>query len=491
MSTLTFNSLTDALFLPAPAKGRPYREYPHLSTPEFKVRVYPPDAKGDIKRQYVMRYTSKTLDAAGEVTNKEFRPTLGLVGKPRTKGALDYDEAHAAAVATMREVRALRANPSALEESLTQSKRATVQDAWEMIELRSGKKRSATLKKEVTMYERYLKPLADRYLDELDKPFWDRFAKDLQLGRRLDPSSPLQKVQGKPLREATVQGIMTLAATLYSTAHLSERIPGKSPTWNPVRLTKKDILKKPQGRTHHIELKHLARVWRAADTLCASWARDQLYVFLLTGLRRALVAELQFSEVNFKKRCLVISPHKAGTKRRAEKLDEKSPNIELPVCETVLRILKARQEFAPDKNGPVWYSVTTPAGSDPANGPSVNRDTRSNWVHIHERALEGTRFTPHDCRRTFATVATVAKAELLGVSLLMLHSPVTVAQVMGIPDITLEYINTAKARVQMREASQAVEAYVLGLLNGSVAPPDDDPDVFPELNEAVGADSVD
>jgi hypothetical protein len=97
----------------------------------------------------------------------------------------------------------------------------------------------------------------------------------------------------------------------------------------------------------------------------------------------------------------------------------------------------------------------------------------------------------HDLRRTFANLAVAAGAELMGTSLLMLHSPRTVARVLNLPDVTLEYINTAEARGRMRAASDAIERYVLGLLDGSIKPPQDEVELPPELKAAVGNDKDD
>lgn len=483
----TFNSKREALSLPAPERGKQFIEYPHLSVPQFKLRVHPPDADGNVKRQYAIRIKYRGPDAQGKVRDIEDRGTFGLVeALHKTDVAIDYRDALQLALARIKKVETLRSSPEALQEAVAQAKRPTVATAWALRNAQFRAKRPTTKSKENGNYERYLLPLSERFLDELDNKFWDGFIDDLASGRRIDPQDAEKRIKGKPLREASIVGVLNTASSLYEAAQLSDPIPGRPMGWNPAKLTKKHSTRKPAKRRHYIPLLKLGEVWRAADTLCAPWARDQLRVYLLTGLRRSLLAELRFDEVDFGRKRFLISPHKQGTKRRAADLDENSPAIRIPVCDTVLGIIKARQEFAPDSKGPVWY-VATPLRGATKRTDAIHADPRSNWAHLHERILSGRRFTPHDCRRTFATASVPARAELMGVSLLLLHSPRTVARAMGLPDITLDYINTAEAQQHMREACEAVEKYVLGLVAGTIIAPAEDPELPPEIETAIAA----
>lgn len=475
----TFNGKREAENLPAP-KGSSFVEYPNLHIPQFKLRVHPPDKNGKVLRQYAIRLTMPEPDGKGGWTDKKLRKAFGLVSE------MDYQAAKSYAMGLVDKARELRINPTAQAEAVKLSQRATVGEAWEWLSKSYGKKREATRAKEQSQFDTYFEPLSERYLDELDKPFWDKFCTELLEGPRFTTDKEGNKKRLKPLRMATVHGLMTLAASLYVQAHLNERIPGKPSTWVPPRLTKKHKLNEPEARVFHIPLNSIATVWRAADVMCASWARDQLRIFLLTGLRRSLLGDLCFSEVNFAQKRLQISPHRPGTKRRAAKLKESAKPLNIPVCDTVLAILKARLEFAKDKEGPVWYTITEPSMAQSDKKAPRHSDPRTNWAHIHEKVLDGMRFTPHDCRRTFATLSLVAKTDMLGASLLMLHSPVTTSRAIGLSPVTMDYVNTGKAQAQMRQASQDVEAYVLGLLDGSITPPEDDPELPEELEEAVG-----
>lgn len=236
-------------------------------------------------------------------------------------------------------------------------------------------------------------------------------------------------------------------------------------------------------------LNRVAEVWRAADVLCASWARDQLRLYQLTALRHSLIAELHFSEVDAKARVLRISPHKKGTKLRGADTAANAPEIVLPISATALAIIEACRPLAPDPSGPVWYSVSQPGGATAKTGArDVPRysDPRSNWSHIEERVLGGTHFMRHDLRRTFANIAVDAQADMMGTSLLLMHSPRTLAGTLGLPDITVAYMNTAGAQRQMRSAAESIERYILGLLDATVVPSSVDPELPHQLAVSVG-----
>lgn len=212
-------------------------------------------------------------------------------------------------------------------------------------------------------------------------------------------------------------------------------------------------------------------------------------MYLLTGLRFSLNANLQFDEVETAAKRLAIDPRKPGTKRRKASIAENAPDILIPLSSTALQIIEARRPWAPDPAGPVWYAAKAPGGKAAKGGaPAVPKhaDPRSNWARISENVLDGVLFLRHDLRRTFAQLGLQSGADLVGVSLLMLHAPRSLAALMGISDITVEYMNTALAQKRMRSAADTIEKFVLGLLDGSVTP-DDDLDLPPELEAAVGS----
>jgi len=484
----TFNSKFEAMFLQAPERGRPFIEYRHSTIPQFKVRVHPPDSAGNIKRQYGVRVKYLGPDKTGKLVSREDRITFGLVQPVnKTDTALDFKDAMRMALEHLKRVELLRSNPEALAAAVAEAKQMTVGDAWSSRLAESRTRRPKTVEKEEGIYRRFLEYLSDRPLVELDYAFWSTFVTNLAAGRRPDPDNPKKTVPGRPLSEATLVGIINSAASLYETAHKFDGLPGKPMEWNPAREAK-SLTRAPNKRRHHIPLEDLGEVWRAADTLCAPWARDQLRLYLLTGLRHSLMSELEFSEVDLQRRMLLISPHKVGTKRRAKDTPDDAPPLQLPLCKTAVNILRARQAYAIDKEGPVWYAVVPPSGRATGRGIARHADPRSNWIHIVNLVLGGVHFTPHDTRRTFATASVAANAPLIGVSLMMMHSPRTLAKTLGLPDITVEYMNTAVARKQMRQAADAIEHYILGLADGSITADGSEPELPPELLKAVDSD---
>lgn len=481
----TFDSKFEAMHLPEPERGKGFIEYAHASIPQFKVRVHPPDAAGRVRRQYAVRTKRQMPDKTGQLVERDDRPVLGLVQAiNKTDTALDYKDAMRMALEYLKKVELLRSNPNAMAAAVAEAKRMTVADAWTKRMAESRTLREMTVAKEEGNYSRYLQHLADRPLVELDYSFWTAYVTQLAEGKRVDPDNPKKTVQGRPLREGTLVGIINTASSLYETAHKHDGLPTKSKDWNPAREAKA-VTRAPNKRRHHIPLEDLGEVWRAADVLCAPWARDQLRLYLLTGLRHSLMTELEFKEVDFERRMLLISPHKIGTKRRAKDTPDDAAPLHLPLCKTAVDILQARLAYAPDKAGPVWYTVVPPSGKAAGRGIARHGDPRSNWVNIVNMVLGGVHFTPHDTRRTFATASVAANAPLIGVSLLMMHSPRTLAKTLGLPDITIEYMNTAVAQRQMRLAADAIEAYVLGLANGSITADGAEPQLPPMLQGAL------
>lgn len=468
----TFGGSRQAAALPAPPAGDRFIEYAHASESHFFVRVSPPSATngGNIRRQWVFRMKTRSLDASGQPTVNEVREVLGLVtAYDRGDAVLDYDAALSAMLSR-------RSTQRAAVPAGTTKLRLTVQQAWELRQLEISARRVATDKKEAGTYARYISQFASHFLDELGLVHWQRFSNQLRHG-------PFEKGR-KALAIETIRGILNLAGSMYTTAHAHRGLDGAERGWNPALevLKKLPASNKPKG---HIPPSKIGAVWRAADLACASWARDQLRLYILTGLRHGLMSELTFDEIDFEKKRLVISPHKAGTKRRAVKLAEDSPPIYLPLCETALAILAARREWAPDKHGPVWFMIRQTGGRTDAE-QSRHADPRTNWAYVQGLAFDGVSFTPQDLRRTFATLGAVAAFDVFAVSLLLMHSAKTVAKATGLPEITLEYMQTSAAQNRMRKAATEVETYVLKRVAGSDPDTDaDDIDLPPELEGAM------
>lgn len=95
-------------------------------------------------------------------------------------------------------------------------------------------------------------------------------------------------------------------------------------------------------------------------------------------------------------------------------------------------------------------------------------DQRSSWSIISEYAT-GYNFGPQDVR-SFATVGSLAiRDDILSVALLMMHSTETLAQSVGLPEITVRYINLTSSQEQMRNAADKIAQYVLDLADKALA----------------------
>jgi integrase len=476
-----FHDRSSAMVLPAPEPGRPYIDYAHVEHPKFKVRVYPPDSSGRVLRQWAIR-VKFTIN--GKTT--EDRSTFGQLAKLEANDVVvTYQEGLRRALNRLSAIKQLKSSPELAAEDAKHRQRMTVAQAWARHEVETRLQRSATTRKEASHYRTYYAHLADIHLDELTyKGFWSVFVHGLAQGKLLNADQLTWSKLSSRRAEATIIGIINLGSKLYGFAHAAEGLPGKPKGWNPAAEARK-LLGTPNKRNGSIPLNKIAEVWRAADVLCSSWARDHLRVYLLTGLRHSLLAHLQFSEVDTANRVLRVSPHKPGTKRHGSKTPANATDIVLPICATALRIIEARRQWAPDPNGPVWYAVSQPGGKRKAE-MATNSDPRTNWAHLENRVLGGLHFARHDLRRTFARIAVRAGADLMGTSLLMLHSPRTVAKVLNLPDVTADYMNLPEAQEQMRSASNAIERFVKGLLEGTVDLTPTEPELPALLEEAVG-----
>ena len=208
------------------------------------------------------------------------------------------------------------------------------------------------------------------------------------------------------LREATLYGVINVGVNLYEVAHKRKALKGMDRAKNPAREAK-DALKKPNVRRSRIPLSKLPAAWRAADQLVSPWWRDMFYCFVLTGLRRNLMVEMQFTDIDWKAGVYVIPMYREGTKRRREKEGADPPPIYLPLSRRVLGILQARRRFAPNPDGPVWYSPRPTRGKaakkqTDEKRPAVLTDARASWSLIADQI--DLRFTPQDLRRTFAKI---------------------------------------------------------------------------------------
>ncbi len=438
--------------------GRDFVEAWHESVKGFGVRVMPPDAGGNIRMTYLCRYTAEELDpATGTVKKKDKKERLGLVSALPGEPAITYDFALEQVLAKRR-VRTEQARTGA-------KTRLTLGDCWKRYAQEKQVNRGATLEKDTGTYERHLKPFEGRFIDTLDYQFWSGLVSDMKAGTFVvgtmkdDLGNEVPDIRG-PVGSATLLAILNVASNLFEIARKYSTNKGEH--YNPAREAK-SLVGTPNKRKTHIPVKDLGLALRAARQLIQPVFYDLFFFYIMTGLRRSLVMQLDFPEINFDTGTYIIDPRKRGTKRRGKDIPDDPEPILLPLSAPVLDMLRRRLEFAPNPKGPVWYSPVAVKGKKSASGAIT--DPRKSWQPI-EDAIGGRHFTAHDLRRTFATAASVATdgKDLFALGLLMLHSGSTLASTVGLPAITVEYINTTEAQTAMRRTANTVADYILGLM---------------------------
>ncbi len=475
MEALRFSNKREALALAAPV-DRDYIDVSHSLQAGFYVRVLKADARGRVRRSWVCRYSERVPGSDGGFKTRDRKEVLGLV-EPFDKGdrAMPIDEAQSLVLSRRRAVR---------EGKTEGSTRMTVGQAWALYKTEKPHSRPATVEKDARQFDRYLSHLRDRPLVELDYGFWSQFISQLRAGT-------LEVAQGElrgPLASASLIGVMNTAVTLYQIAHRYRGLHGFAQGENPANEAK-GLCGKAQKRRGLIKLEHIGRSWLAADQLLSPWWRDLFRVALLTGLRKSLLWGMRFDEVDWQQATLSIDPRKPGTKARGNDFGTEVEPTLIPLSTTVMDILRQRRLFAPDANGPVFYAPDSRKGARGRAKDAVVTDQRKAWAQI-AAVTSGKLFTPHDLRRTFATLGSVAaEGELFGVALLLMHSSTTLAGAAGLPEITVRYINTPSSQAKMRKTTQAIADYVQRLVQHAVAGGEevvDTPELPAELETAVG-----
>ena len=453
-----FGTNREMLALPVPDETAV--DYPHATQHGLFVRVSPKDRDGRIRRAYWHRWKLQVPDGTGGFRVDTGRESLGLAAEfEKGDSVLSIENAVLKVATARREKREAKSEGGSLP-------RLTVGQAWAFYATEKQLNREATHTKDQGVYNRYYAWFEQKLLDDLPYGWWSQFVTKLKAGKLVASlaDGATEPTLG-PLADASRIGIINLGIALYEIGHKHKGLKGFEKTENPAREAKK-LIGTPNKRKSHITLAKLARAWNAADQLCSPWWRDQFYIYLLTGLRHSLVAHMQFSEIDWKDGAYVFSPHKRGTKRRGKKLAGNAADIRLPLSAKVMTILAARRRFATDKEGPVWYSPKPTRGKKSpakAKGTAILSDPRASWSLIE--AEIDLHFTPQDLRRTYATLGAATRdADLFAISLLMLHSSSTLATAAGIPDITVDYMQTEEAQERMRGAAEAISARIAGIL---------------------------
>jgi integrase len=177
-------------------------------------------------------------------------------------------------------------------------------------------------------------------------------------------------------------------------------------------------------RDRHVRAEDLAGFYAAALALPSGVQRDLVVFDLFTGMREREAAGLRWDEVALLQRMI----HLPARRMKAHRA------FDLPMSDVVHDLLVARRALGND--GPYVF---------PGNGKSGHCESFT-YALRQIAAASGISVSPHDIRRTFASVAEATEISPLALKLLVAHSPGG--------DVTSGYTIMSPAR--LRESAQKV-----------------------------------
>jgi integrase len=219
---------------------------------------------------------------------------------------------------------------------------------------------------------------------------------------------------------ATANGVFRTFRALWIFAEERDPELGR----HPVRRLRKQWYPVPT-RTGMVPADKLADWHRAVQALPNSIQRDYLLLLLFTGMRSGETAALRWDDVDFALRVIRQPAQRTKANRK----------LDLPMTDIVRELLDTRKSIGRDASGFVF----------PAN-------SRSGYIAEPRFPLKlvadetGVVVTPHDLRRTFATVAENTDISPLALKALVNHS-------LG-DDVTAGYVQMTVER--LREPAQRV-----------------------------------
>jgi integrase len=203
--------------------------------------------------------------------------------------------------------------------------------------------------------------------------------------------------------------------------HLAERdsdLP-RNPTW---------ILRRQwhrlERRDRHVRAEDLSRFYAAAMALPSGVQRDLVLFGLFTGMRESEAAALRWIEIDLPQRMIRVPARRMKAHKQ----------FDLPMSSFVYDLLVARRALGND--GPFVF---------PGDGKSGHCESFT-FALRQIGAASGVQVSPHDLRRSFATVAEATEISPLALKLLVAHS--------AGGDVTAGYTIMSPAR--LREAAEKV-----------------------------------
>ncbi len=194
-------------------------------------------------------------------------------------------------------------------------------------------------------------------------------------------------------------------------------------TENPVlALTQLRAWNKPKPKHRYIKNHELGRWYMALNDLISDNLRDSLLLMLFTGLRKGEAASLLWEDVQFANRSFVVRDTKNGE------------DHQMPMCSFVYEMLSYRHNKAIS----AWVFP-----NQSLSGPMSSNS--SSYERVGYKC--GVKFSPHDLRRTFVTIAVFVKTPHYHLKQLVNHA--------GGTDVTFKHY-IIKDIEPLREASERI-----------------------------------
>ena len=191
---------------------------------------------------------------------------------------------------------------------------------------------------------------------------------------------------------------------------------------NPAKILSRARLWHKNNRKDRVISSDKLQAWHeAVDTLSNNKAKVYFLTILYMGFRSGEALSLEWSQVDLKTKNITLLDTKNGTNHR------------LPIPEAIVKYFKSLQKETGDHK---WVF----SGRDPEMHMQHPREPMKAVTKV-----SGVEFSPHDCRRTFATIAEAVRLPMSMIKRLMNH--VTTNDVTGGYIVTEE--ETLRAAINM------------------------------------------
>lgn len=272
----------------------------------------------------------------------------------------------------------------------------------------------------------YVKIVAKKFADWRDKPMTE-ISRDMVEARHRSLSERSPAEANRAMRYLRA---LFVFASDYRDSNGDPVIPD-----NPVRrLSAKRLWNRIERRTRYIEAEQLRAWWNAVQSLenkpqypSREALRDYLVLLLFTGLRRNEALCLRWENVNLHRGTLCA----VDTKNRSDHV--------LPMGRYLWELMRRRKRIADSE----WVFA------NPLTGTRITDPHRQT---VNVVAKSGVPFSPHDLRRTFASIVSRLGDRLSYYTTKRLLNHRTSDVTQGYVQFDLE---------QLRSAMQAVEDFVL------------------------------